>query len=697
MIVNLWVKTNLIKFYIGHTYGPNDGHMNRKLHQMDLMLSQSLDLIDAAPQQSCITAFVFGDHGMTEDGNHGGGTNEERNAGLFAHYSPGCQIEHENKLDGEEIGIDSVRAFDSINQIDLVPSISLLLGLPIPYANIGGLIPELLPSPKKSNNAATSFTPNAAVALALNAAQIWTYFSDYSKLSRDLPVNKLNELKEMLDSATLVYKDALLEASKHSEREGLTIDDSISFRQACSLYKLYLAESTDLGKRVWTQFNEQGMILGIAILALAWLVSFPLWRRDVRTSFSQLLFSHVTSTLTNGNDKKGHDKEHFNGAGNSLYGSIQFFRLGEVAAAIVFMIFQCGILTFANSYIDSEREVVAFGLSVLCLLVFRRWTFVVSLRDRSTYLPLIVAVCARLNDIFVSGHGLDPSIRLHGAHHSIVFLSSLLVLIFLRLRWLNSRTALLDVIAILSLAFSWLDKRSRDHSRNGFYTARIAIGLTLLGLVQSVYSLLKTRAKRAQFSGGTEPMCHIELALYRAVMFIIIVTGPSTASTGVLMMIQTAAMIQMIESTGMKEVDGPVMAAIWRLAIRHVFFATNHHCSFNRLHYSAAFVASNTFMFHLAGISLFMNTFGWEIVGSILVVVLSRCNRGEGKSKGRNLLSSKAHVWRWFLFYQWTEILSSCISVSLMKRHLMVWAIFAPRFMFAAVFTALNLALGFLT
>ena len=62
--------------HVGHTYGPNDLHMDRKLHQMDLMLSRTLDAIDAAPQQSCVAAFVFGDHGMTEDGNHGGGTNE---------------------------------------------------------------------------------------------------------------------------------------------------------------------------------------------------------------------------------------------------------------------------------------------------------------------------------------------------------------------------------------------------------------------------------------------------------------------------------------------------------------------------------------------------------------------------------------------------------------------------------------------
>ncbi len=124
------------------------------------------------------------------------------------------------------------------------------------------------------------------------------------------------------------------------------------------------------------------------------------------------------------------------------------------------------------------------------------------------------------------------------------------------------------------------------------------------------------------------------------------------------------------------------MAALWRLAIRSAFFGTNHHCSFNRLQYSAAFIATDTFHFGIAGSSLFLNTFGWEMIGSTLVLVLS-------KTTGRRT------VWSWFRFYQWTEMLASCLSVSVMKRHLMVWAIFAPRFMFAAVFTGFCLLLCF--
>ena len=78
-----------------------------------------------------------------------------------------------------------------------------------------------------------------------------------------------------------------------------------------------------------------------------------------------------------------------------------------------------------------------------------------------------------------------------------------------------------------------------------------------------------------------------------------------------------------------------------------------------------------------------MNTFGWEAIGSVLVLLYSR-------AAPSNVL------WEWFAYFQATEMLSSCISVSMMRRHLMVWAIFAPRFMFAAVWTTLSLALWIL-
>jgi phosphatidylinositol glycan class O len=116
------------------------------------------------------------------------------------------------------------------------------------------------------------------------------------------------------------------------------------------------------------------------------------------------------------------------------------------------------------------------------------------------------------------------------------------------------------------------------------------------------------------------------------------------------------------------QVSLPVLAFLWRLVIRHVFFATNHACAFNRLQYSAAFIATMQFNFVTGGISLFLNTFGWEFMGLLLV------NR----------------PWKWYTLYQMIETTLSFLSVAVMRRHLMVWAIFAPRFLFAAIFLLLH-------
>lgn len=123
-----------------------------------------------------------------------------------------------------------------------------------------------------------------------------------------------------------------------------------------------------------------------------------------------------------------------------------------------------------------------------------------------------------------------------------------------------------------------------------------------------------------------------------------------------------------------------ILGGLWKMCTRHTFFATGHACSFNRLQFSAAFVATDVFYFQFAGCSLFLNTFGWEVLGNIVTLKVSY-------DHNKNL------VWRWFCFFQLLEALCSCISVSLLRRHLMVWAIFAPRFVFAVIFLSFPLFL----
>merc|ERR1712037_851320 len=118
-----------------------------------------------------------------------------------------------------------------------------------------------------------------------------------------------------------------------------------------------------------------------------------------------------------------------------------------------------------------------------------------------------------------------------------------------------------------------------------------------------------------------------------------------------------------------------ILAEMWILTNRHSFFTTGHTSSFNHLQFSEAFVETKTFYFTTAVVSLFLNTFGWNILCTIIVL-------------STTMLSNKRDVWHWFLFYQIVETFGSCLSNVWMRQNLMLLSVFAPRFIFVAVFLA---------
>ncbi|CAN0183081.1 unnamed protein product, partial [Hapterophycus canaliculatus] len=164
--------------HVGHTFGPASQAMEDKLDQMDAALRQAwlrarATVFEGVDDETVV--FVLGDHGMTEDGNHGGATPEETGAALLVWSRSGERLlgpgfprgrgggagddgnerEAERKNDvggGGEKGGSAGRRQGAgrslvtgrkVAQIDLVPTISLLLGTPIPFGSLGGVIPEV--------------------------------------------------------------------------------------------------------------------------------------------------------------------------------------------------------------------------------------------------------------------------------------------------------------------------------------------------------------------------------------------------------------------------------------------------------------------------------------------------------------------------------------------------------------------------
>nr|CAD7590243.1 unnamed protein product [Timema genevievae] len=128
--------------HIGHLEGPESRHVGPKLHEMDDVvrrIHQQLVIwvgsngcettaIDATSELPSVMV-VCGDHGMKDSGSHGGASLEEVLVPIIT-IGLNCP--------GQDLSLLSV------SQVDLVPTLAVMLALPIPAANLGKLISPLL-------------------------------------------------------------------------------------------------------------------------------------------------------------------------------------------------------------------------------------------------------------------------------------------------------------------------------------------------------------------------------------------------------------------------------------------------------------------------------------------------------------------------------------------------------------------------
>lgn len=189
----------------------------------------------------------------------------------------------------------------------------------------------------------------------------------------------------------------------------------------------------------------------------------------------------------------------------------------------------------------------------------------------AVWMPILVALCSRSNALFVSGHGLDPSIRMHAAHAASVFLPSLVILAVFRIitshvaysfhrptsHFPKHGGALIDVLCLAFYAFSWWEKRSPDHSRNGYRTCRAAMLISLLGVVVSLFMLEYPRPINGREPSVVNSMhFHSILSLlFKVLIFTIGTMGPAAAASSVFFLIQAWALHNITSATGLQSVS----------------------------------------------------------------------------------------------------------------------------------------------
>jgi ethanolamine phosphate transferase 2 subunit G len=117
-------------------------NMIPKHMEMDAVVRSIFEAISRLPHLDSTLFVLCGDHGMTDGGNHGGaGPGETSTALLFMSpklrsISPGrkCPITPQGPYE----------FYNKVDQSDIAPTISALLGNPIPRNNLGVFLPEFL-------------------------------------------------------------------------------------------------------------------------------------------------------------------------------------------------------------------------------------------------------------------------------------------------------------------------------------------------------------------------------------------------------------------------------------------------------------------------------------------------------------------------------------------------------------------------
>lgn len=225
--------------HVGHQYGPNHPTMASKLKQMDQVLREIVAVLD--PNTLLV---VMGDHGMDAKGDHGGESDEEVEAALWMFSKKGIfGRETESFVQPPRTAKER-----PVRQIDLVPTLSLLLGLPIPFNNLGAPIVEAFIGAERPS------LQNLATVFALTAAQIQKYQRQYSA-ARSLDGGLFTAAFSAWNEAQFHWADMLQ-----------NLEASYDFRTLFIEFSKYQKETLKTFKTLWAIFDLSAMLQGIIIL-----------------------------------------------------------------------------------------------------------------------------------------------------------------------------------------------------------------------------------------------------------------------------------------------------------------------------------------------------------------------------------------------------------------------------------------------
>lgn len=237
--------------HAGHRYGPDHPAMAAKLKQMDTVIR---NLIRLLAEDTLLV--IMGDHGMDGKGDHGGESDDEVQAALWMYAKQPVF-----GRSAQEFAKPSATAKERpVNQIDLVPTLSLLLGLPIPFNNLGAPIEEAFIGRNGIDFA------NLATVNRLTAAQIYRYQQGYALVSKP----------DAASNARLAELYVVATKSWDKYAESWTGVSQAEWTILARSFAAYQEGNLSACKALWARFDLVSIGAGVIVLLAALITSIML-------------------------------------------------------------------------------------------------------------------------------------------------------------------------------------------------------------------------------------------------------------------------------------------------------------------------------------------------------------------------------------------------------------------------------------
>lgn len=719
--------------HCGHRYGPDHFAMKTKLEQLNDVIS---DVMKKISDDTLLV--VFGDHGMDSTGNHGGESADEVEAALFM-YSKKKHFKHLGS-DSYDIG-DGGKHYRSVNQIDITPTLAMLLGIPIPFNSLGSPIAE-------------AFLQNDNDYLTvekITSLQIQNYRLSSNELKDDAEVNAyFNKMSMESVESHIRYQNLSLRKCKEKWANFDDLNIWIGILLLILSLIVIIVYSKLVPSVVVSQLNYQCFLASIILISVYCVLtaSFTIVFKPNGLPLNWALLLGVGLGIANGILAPIMDRY-------SLFWLIlqvkeNLVQNGWTYLGMVFILLH-SLIFASNSFIIWEDKIVSFWLTTFGFLSFFK-----SFQNPEKHKKFVGAYHAAMFMIFTrlvsfiticreeQGNKCSSNFKITNWSIFALYLSAFVLPIIIKTFYKISYSyqgpapvwisvglrALLLMIAIL-----WtLEYAENDHYMNQTFelpltamkTLRLTIGRVVLGI--SLFA--------ANFGWNAGPLCiRVELEqhevevtdekknyktpqmkmvktakiigynnVYGSSYFlffinvlcsVLVVCKPLGGLSLFFLVNQILTLLELVDVLKIR--TNLVSAVVMCLLGYQHFFTTGHQATLQSIQWEIGFMFTETIVFPITHFGILLNTLGSFILVCVAIPLLTLW-KIPPTNKPVALSSKIAENAMTMLIYQTCLTIITLITTNHFRRHLMVWKIFAPRFMLnALILFMMNVVLTFVS